>query len=287
MDIIEQDFDIEEFLNRPLFAHLTTLSDAGPCETPVWFSWEDEALWIIATSKSSFARRLLKDERAAVGIVDFDLKRGFLQHLGMRGVATVLPMVIDRRARLVTRYLGSEATWNSWFRANVVEQQDVLVKFVPDMVIARDQSYFRSGDLANKVERNPSTPEQVSPMLDHASFGVSNLSRSIAFYDSALSGVGYCRIWTTVDAAGYARSGIDESFAIRQAPAPIPVADERCHIAFVASDRAAVHTFYDAAIAQGALDDGPPELCLEYGKRYYAAFVRDLDGYRIEAVCHE
>jgi hypothetical protein len=43
---------------------------------------------VIARSKSSFAKRLLKYERASVGIVDFDLKRGFLQHLGMRGVAT-------------------------------------------------------------------------------------------------------------------------------------------------------------------------------------------------------
>jgi hypothetical protein len=201
MNIIEQDFDIEEFLNRPLFAHLAALGEAGPCETPVWFSWEDGALWIIATSKGSFARRLLKDERAAIGIVDFDLKRGFLQHLGMRGVATVLPMAVDRRTRLVTRYLGNEATWNSWFKANVVERQDVLVKFVPDTVFARDQSYFRRGDPTNKVEKNPSATEQLTQMLDHVSFGVSDLPRSIAFYDSALAGIGYFRIWTTVDAA--------------------------------------------------------------------------------------
>lgn len=287
MDIVEQDFDIEHLLNRPLFAHLATFGDAGPCQTSVWFSWEDGAVWIIASSKSSFARRLLNDERAAVGIVDFDLKHGFLQHVGMRGVATVLPMEVDRRTRLVTRYLGSEATWNSWFKANVVEHQDLLVKFVPDMVIARDQSYFRSGDPTNKVEKNPSATEQLTPMLDHVSFGVSDLPRSIAFYDSAFAGIGYFRIWTTIDAAGYARSGTDESFAIRQAPAPIPVPDKRCHIAFIASDRDAVHAFYNAAIAQGAPDDGPPELCAEYGERYYAAFVRDPDGYRIEAVCHE
>jgi hypothetical protein len=92
MNIIEHDFDIEDFLNRSLFAHVATFGDAGPCETPVWFLWEDGAVWMIASSKSSFAKRLLDDERASVGIVDFDLKRGFLQHLGMRGVATVLLM---------------------------------------------------------------------------------------------------------------------------------------------------------------------------------------------------
>jgi hypothetical protein len=126
--------------------------------------------------ESSFAKRLLKDERASVGIVDFDLKRGFLQHLGMRGVATLLPIDADRRTRLVTRYLGSEHIWNSWFKENVVEHQDVLVKFVPDMVVARDQSYFRCGDPFNRVEKNPPATEQLTPILDHVSFGVSDVA---------------------------------------------------------------------------------------------------------------
>jgi len=44
MNIIEHDFDIEDFLNRSLFAHVATFGDAGPCETPVWFLWEDGAV---------------------------------------------------------------------------------------------------------------------------------------------------------------------------------------------------------------------------------------------------
>lgn len=40
-------------------------------------------------------------------------------------------------------------------------------------------------------------------------------------------------------------------------------------------------------MAQGAIDEGAPGLCPEYGEGYYAAFVRDPDGYRLEAVCHE
>lgn len=70
---------------RPLFAHLTTVSDGGPGESPVWFLWEDNTLWLIASDRSSYTVRLQKDTRAAVGIVDFDLARGFLQHVGMRG----------------------------------------------------------------------------------------------------------------------------------------------------------------------------------------------------------
>jgi catechol 2,3-dioxygenase-like lactoylglutathione lyase family enzyme len=196
-------------------------------------------------------------------------------------------MDTDRRTRLVARYLGSEDAWDSCFKGNVIERQDILVKLVPDTVVARDQSYFRCGDPSNKVENDPPATGQLTPMLDHVSFGVSDIARSSSFYDAALGGIGYSRIWTTPDAAGYARSGADEPFAIRQAPAQVPVPDERCHVAFIAPDRDAVRAFYNAAIAHGAQDDGPPGLCAQYAERYYAAFVRDPDGYRIEAVCHE
>ena len=58
MNIIEQDFDINEFLSRPLFAHLATMSDDGPRESPVWFLWEDDAIWLIGTASDSFVRRV-------------------------------------------------------------------------------------------------------------------------------------------------------------------------------------------------------------------------------------
>lgn len=287
MNVCEQDFDAQDFLDRPLFAHLATLGDAGHCETPLWFLWEHEALWMIGSSRSGFPKRLRTDERASVGIVDFDLERGLLQHLGMRGIARVLPMEADRRKRLVSRYLGDEDSWNPWFRENVVEHQDLLVKFLPGSVVARDQSYFRHGDHYTKVARGQPATERVIPMLDHISFGVSDVARSASFYDAALGSIGYVRVWTTRDAAGYARSGTDEPFAIRKAPEKVAVPDQRFHVAFAAHDRGAVRAFYEAAISQAARDDGPPCLCAENGERYHAAFVRDPDGYRVEAVCHE
>jgi catechol 2,3-dioxygenase-like lactoylglutathione lyase family enzyme len=58
------------------------------------------------------------------------------------------------------------------------------------------------------------------------------------------------------------------------------------HLAFVASDRLSVDAFYAAAIKVGAKDDGKPGLRPQYHPNYYAAFVIDPDGYRIEAVCH-
>lgn len=153
MDVIERDFDIEGFLSRPLFAHLATARKNGPCETPVWSLWEAGALWMIASSSSSFPKRLAQDGRAAIGIVDFDRERGFLQHLGLRGFAAIMPMDPDRRTRLVRRYLGSEDGWNPWLNESVIQLQDVLVRFIPETAVARDQSYFRKGDSAHKVVR--------------------------------------------------------------------------------------------------------------------------------------
>jgi hypothetical protein len=154
VQVIEGDFDIDVFLAKPLLAHLATRDEAGVYETPAWFLWEKQALWIIASSSSSFPKRLQSDPRAAVGIVDFDLQRGFLRHLGLRGTATVQGVDLGLRTRLVCRYLGPEDTWNQWFCSTVVDRQDVLVNFMPTTAVARDQSYFRYGDDAHKAKEN-------------------------------------------------------------------------------------------------------------------------------------
>jgi nitroimidazol reductase NimA-like FMN-containing flavoprotein (pyridoxamine 5'-phosphate oxidase superfamily) len=151
MRVVDSDFDIDAFLAKPLMAHLATSSPAGPSETPVWFLWEDGPLWMIASSSSSFPKRLGEQPRAAVGIVDFDLERGYLRHVGFRGTATIEPMDVERHKRLVGRYLGNEPQWSGWFREAVVERQDLLIKFFPETVVARDQSYFRHGDSANTL----------------------------------------------------------------------------------------------------------------------------------------
>jgi Pyridoxamine 5'-phosphate oxidase len=151
MRVLEQDFDIDAFLTRPLFAHLATVGEEGPYETPVWFAWEDNALWLIASRGSSFPKRLQVDCRASIGIVDFDLQRGFLQHVGMRGTTQVVGMDPDRLRRLLVRYLGPEPQWNPWFKANVIDHQDIMIRFDPLTVVARDQSYFRVGDAQHRV----------------------------------------------------------------------------------------------------------------------------------------
>ena len=120
-------------------------------------------------------------------------------------------------------------------------------------------------------------------MLHHLSIAVSDLDRSSAFYDAVLSALGYVRVWTQGDAIGYGVPGGDDRFAIKYRSDHVHVPGDGFHIAFSAPSRAAVESFYSAALKQGGKDNGAPGLRPAYGEYYFAAFVIDPDGYRIEA----
>ncbi len=125
-------------------------------------------------------------------------------------------------------------------------------------------------------------------MIDHLSLGVADLGRAGAFYDAVLAPLGYVRLWSRVDAIGYGKPGMrDEPFAIHAAGKHAKPPGSGWHLAFSASSRPAVDEFHSAAIRMGASDEGAPNLRPNYGPGYYAAFVRDIDGHKIEAVCHE
>ncbi len=124
-------------------------------------------------------------------------------------------------------------------------------------------------------------------MIDHLSFGVSDVAKSIVFYDAVLETLGIVRVWRYNDAAGYGYPGHDDAFAIKQSTTSRAGSDVRSHVAFVARSRAAVIAFHAVAMMSGATDEGRPELCPIYGAGYFAAFVRDPDGHRLEAVIHE
>jgi catechol 2,3-dioxygenase-like lactoylglutathione lyase family enzyme len=126
----------------------------------------------------------------------------------------------------------------------------------------------------------------VLPMLDHISFAVSDLAWSIAFYDAVLAPLGFVRVWTAADAAGYGYPNRDENFAIKQESGVVIPSSPRSHLAFSAATPEAATQFHAAGIARGAVDEGAPAPCPEYGENYFAGFLRDPDGYRIEAVCH-
>lgn len=124
-------------------------------------------------------------------------------------------------------------------------------------------------------------------MLDHISLGVTHLGRSARFYDAVLKPLGYERVWSYDDAAGYGTPGADDAFAIKREASMSVSSGSRLHVAFAARTRQAVIDFHELAVSLGATSDGAPELHPMYGDGYFAAFVFDPDGYRLEAVCHE
>lgn len=136
-------FDLDEFLSRPLFAHLATASEHGPRHSPVWFAWEEGAIWIIGDGGDTFPGRIEQDPRCAVGVVDFDPGTGLVQHAGFRGRATVKPFDRDRVRRLLSRYLPGEGNgWDGNFQEALDDTGLVFVRFEPETVVIRDQSYL-------------------------------------------------------------------------------------------------------------------------------------------------
>ena len=142
MRIIEgnRSFNLEEFLQKPLFAHLSTSSAEGPRESPVWFLWEDSCIWIIGTPGDSFPKRIDKIPNCAIGIVEFDPLSGKVLHAGFRGKATVESFNFELADRLLKKYLGEDKTnWDARFSNQ--NPQNVLIRFVPETAVVRDQSY--------------------------------------------------------------------------------------------------------------------------------------------------
>ncbi len=138
--------DLDEFLSRPLFAHLATASKSGPRESPVWFLWEGGFLWILGSRRTdTFPARIAREPRCAIGIVDFDRARGLVQHVGLRGHATVRPFDRERAKRLLRRYLGEqEDRWDPRFRNTLDDPDNLFVRFEPETAVARDVSYSPS-----------------------------------------------------------------------------------------------------------------------------------------------
>jgi catechol 2,3-dioxygenase-like lactoylglutathione lyase family enzyme len=125
-------------------------------------------------------------------------------------------------------------------------------------------------------------------MLDHVSLGVTDIEQSRRFYDAALRPLGLVRIIDFGNGRGSdygsAPGQLSVEFTITRevdVKTPIPGA----HLCFLAPYREAVDAFHTAAVSHGGRDDGRPGLRPQYQPDYYAAFVLDPDGHRIEAVC--
>ena len=117
-------------------------------------------------------------------------------------------------------------------------------------------------------------------MIDHVGFEVSDLGRSATFYDALFFALGARRIFESRRAIAYGVEGPDVWIVVRgRTPAP-----GYGHVALQASGKAAVDAAYGAGLANGGTDDGPPGQRPQYGRRYYAAYLRDPDRLRVEVV---
>ena len=126
-------------------------------------------------------------------------------------------------------------------------------------------------------------------MIDHVGFAISDYEGAKAFYTRALAPLDYVLVMEVgadindsgFPAAGFGAGGKPDFWIGGEGKLEKPL-----HVAIVAKDRAAVDAFYAAALAAGGKDNGAPGLRPHYHPNYYGAFVFDLDGHNIEAVCH-
>ncbi|MBK1714743.1 GNAT family N-acetyltransferase [Rubrivivax gelatinosus] len=127
-------------------------------------------------------------------------------------------------------------------------------------------------------------------MFHHLSLGVADVERSARFYDAVLGVLGHTRVWSdirpgeTEQAIGYGPAGGGDLLALKQVARPAADIPGQ-HIAFGAATHERVAAFHAAALAHGGRDNGAPGWRPDYGDDYYAAFVVDPDGHRLEAVC--
>lgn len=149
MELVEDTLPVElsSFLERPLFCFLATRAPDGPRVSPLWFHWEDGAIWIIAdTETKSYPDRVRGHPETALSIVDYDPGTGLVQHVGMRGEATLVPFDETLARRLLRRYLGPDVpSWDPRF-AGPWDDRWRLLRFEPATVVARDQSYEVADD---------------------------------------------------------------------------------------------------------------------------------------------
>jgi catechol 2,3-dioxygenase-like lactoylglutathione lyase family enzyme len=117
-------------------------------------------------------------------------------------------------------------------------------------------------------------------MIDHIGFEVADLARSAQFYDALFVALGARRTFASEHAIAYGHNG-PQFWIVERGRQP---GSGYGHVALHASGKAAVDAAHAAGLANGGVEAGPPGQRPQYGRRYYAGYLRDPDGLRVEVV---
>jgi catechol 2,3-dioxygenase-like lactoylglutathione lyase family enzyme len=120
-------------------------------------------------------------------------------------------------------------------------------------------------------------------LIDHVSVPVRDLRSSSRFYEDLLMPLGMTRLVTRAKTVGYGKTYPEFWLNERMQLRPV-AADTGAHVCLRAPNKEAVDAFHAAALAAGVQSDGAPGMRPQYSPHYYSAFIRDMDGNRIEAV---
>jgi catechol 2,3-dioxygenase-like lactoylglutathione lyase family enzyme len=128
-------------------------------------------------------------------------------------------------------------------------------------------------------------------MLSHITLGTNDFDRALNFYDKALAPLGITRKSTQAE-YGFAmyQQEDDEGFSLficKPFDGEPATHGNGTHVAFMAPNHAAVDAFHAAATAEGGIDEGAPGPRPHYHENYYGAYVRDLDGNKLQAYCQK
>lgn len=126
-------------------------------------------------------------------------------------------------------------------------------------------------------------------MFSYVALGTSDIARARRFYDAALAPLGHSRIPDYGDPRSNAWGTDDPGphlWVARPFDGNPASVGNGTMVSFLAPSRGAVDAFHAAALAHGGRDEGAPGLRPQYGPHFYAAYVRDPDGNKLNAVCY-
>ena len=125
-------------------------------------------------------------------------------------------------------------------------------------------------------------------VISHITLGTNDRTRAGAFYDAVLGSLGFARLPKPPEKPpAYEKDGQMPTIYLYTPEDGRPATwGNGTHVAFIADTRAQVHAFHELALEQGGMDEGKPGPRQHFGENYYAAYVRDPDGNKLQAVCY-